>query len=273
MKAIVILIVVWTFSESVCADIFSCTVDGQAVFTDDRSKCKSNISHVELNLPEAKRVNYRYPERKYTNRSRDFSIFIESPESDQDSYDMDRAVERLNTTLELIFNVIPKSSHAYLKKTDFYIMIGPKAKLGGEKGGLRYFPKNGDSTLLVGDKRWSHAVVIYNFENFLWLSDLLVNKVIMHELAHAWHYKDWSTNYRILKDVWLSSRQKSLYLSQKDIKGRVLKPAYASANEKEYFSELSAIYFVGGQYYPFSRQDLEEYDPSGYEMIKQIWGL
>jgi len=95
----------------------------------------------------------------------------------------------------------------------------------------------------------------------------------MHELSHAWHYKEWSKNYPILKKTWLSSRQKGLYLSQKSIDGELLKPAYASKNEKEYFSELSAIYFVGGNYYPYSREELKIYDIAGYSMVETIWGL
>ncbi|WP_226647337.1 hypothetical protein [Microbulbifer variabilis] len=71
----------------------------------------------------------------------------------------------------------------------------------------------------------------------------------------------------------MSSRQNSLYLAQEDVKGKILKPAYASKNEKEYFSELSAIYFVGGNYYPFNRSDLKIYDPTGCSMVERVWGL
>ncbi|WP_444932722.1 hypothetical protein [Microbulbifer sp. JTAC008] len=255
------------------AEVFSCELNGVVIYTDDRNKCGSEVSSVHLVHKKDKRVNYRYPERKYEERSGAYSIFIESPQTAKDEQKLSRALDRLSSTLEQIFNKIPVSSHNYLKDTDFYIMLGPESEFGGEKSGLRYFPKNGDSTLLLGDRRWSHAVVIYNVDNFLWLPDLWVNKSIMHELAHAWHYEDWPTNYRLLKDAWVLSRQSSLYLAQEDVKGRILEPAYASKNEKEYFSELSAIYFVGGNYYPFNRTDLKKYDPKGYAMIERIWGL
>lgn len=273
MKNILVIALVLIASAFAHAEVFSCKVDGRVVFTDDRKNCGSKASSVELNLKEDKRVNYRYPERKYEDRSGAYSIFVESPENRKDKQKLDRAVDRLNKTLDLIFNKIPISSHSYLKDTDFYIMIGPKSKLGGEKNGLRYFPKSGDSKLLIGDRRWSHSIVIYNVENFLWLPDLWVKKSVMHELAHAWHYEDWSANYRLLRDAWMSSRQNSLYLAQEDVKGKILKPAYASKNEKEYFSELSAIYFVGGNYYPFNRSDLKIYDPTGCSMVERVWGL
>lgn len=273
MKNTLVITLIMIASSIANAEVFTCKVDGRVVFTDDRKSCGSEVSSVELNLKEDKGVNYRYPERKYEDRSGAYSIFVESPESPRDKQRLDQAVDRLNKSLDLIFNRIPISSHNYLKDTDFYIMIGPKSKLGGEKNGLRYFPKSGDSKLLISDRRWSHSIVIYNVENFLWLSDLWVKKSVMHELAHAWHYEDWSVNYRLLRDAWMSSRQKSLYQAQKDVKGKILKPAYASTNEKEYFSELSAIYFVGGNYYPFKRSDLKIYDPTGYSMVERVWGL
>ncbi|WP_226647335.1 DUF4124 domain-containing protein [Microbulbifer variabilis] len=177
MKNILVIALVLIASTFAHAEVFSCKVDGRVVFTDDRKNCGSEASSVELNLKEDKRVNYRYPERKYEDRSGAYSIFVESPESRKDKQKLDRAVDRLNKTLDLIFNKIPISSHSYLKDTDFYIMIGPKSKLGGEKNGLRYFPKSGDSKLLIGDRRWSRSIVIYNVENFLWFSDLWVKKV------------------------------------------------------------------------------------------------
>lgn len=255
-------------------EIFSCEDEaGKTVYTDDKNKCNEKASPVDIKTTKDKRVNYRYPKRHYVDKSTKYSIFIESPESDRTRNQLNSAVEKLDGTLDYIFAQIPKSSHAYLKEIDFYIMIGPEAKLGGETNGLRYFPKSGDATLLLGDEKWAHTIVIYNVENYLWISDLWKKKSVVHELSHAWHYKDWPHNYPILKRTWLSARQKALYLSQKDLNGKILKPAYASTNEKEYFSELSAMYFVGCNYYPFNREQLKEYDFEGYQMVRNIWGL
>lgn len=269
----IVVLLGWLPAITAYAEIFTCKVNGKVIYTDDKSQCSVDTSRVELDIPRDKRVNFRYPERQYLNKSDVYSIYIEAPETDKDREQLGKAVERLNKALDLIFKQIPPTSHAYLKKTNFYIMLGPRARLGGEKSGLRYFGRNGDQRLLLGDKRWSHAVVIYSVENFLWLSDLWVNKSVIHELAHAWHYEDWSKNYRILKDAWMASRNQSLYLAQEDVKGQVLKPAYASKNEKEYFSELSAMYFVGGNYYPYNKANLKKYDPVGYTMVERVWGL
>ncbi|MFC3114703.1 hypothetical protein [Cellvibrio fontiphilus] len=268
-----VLIIVIFNSVPVSAKVFSCIKQGKTIFTDDEKQCGAESKSIDINVSKDTRVNYRYPQRQYENKSSAYQVFIELPESEKDKANMSLAVKRLNKSLDYVFSKIPKSSHSYLKKVSFYIMLGPTAKLGGENNGLRYFPVSGDPNLLLGDKRWSHSIVIYNLENFLWLPDLWVNKVMVHELAHAWHYEDWSNNYPLLKQAWFSSRQSGLYLSQQDINGKILKPAYASTNEKEYFAELSAIYFVGGDYYPFNQVELKSYDPKGYSMLEAVWGI
>lgn len=255
------------------ADIISCKRNGKVVFTDDVRKCDSDIASANIQQTKDKRVNFRYPTRNYTRGESAYTVFFESPETEADRVKMRSAVKRLNETLDLIFARIPSASHAYLKKINFYIMIGPRSALGGEDGGLRYFPKSGDQKLMLGDKRWTHSVVVYSVDNFMALSDLWTNKSIMHELAHAWHYEDWAHSYPVLKSTWLSARQQGLYLAQKDIKGKILEPAYASTNEKEYFAELSTMYFVECNYFPFNRQELKQYDAKGYAMIEQIWGI
>ena len=273
IQIIIAIFIFSTISSSATADIFSCTKDGKKIYTDDKSQCGQTVSKIHLDIQQSHRVNYRYPARTYENKSSSYLIFVETPETEKDKVNMDKAVKRLNETLDLVYNAIPQKNHSYLKNITFYIMIGPNSKLGGERSGLRYHPKSGDMRLLLGDTRWSRSVVIYSVRNFIGLSDIWTKKVIMHELSHAWHYKDWNKNYPILRKAWLSSRRKSLYLSQKNVQGKILKPTYASTNEKEYFAELSAIYFVGGNYYPFNKNDLKSYDPEGYSLIEQLWGL
>ena len=273
VRIILALWVIATFSISSNAEVLSCKKNGKVIFTDNKRNCDSEVTRVNIQKSEDSRKNYRYPQRQYQDRSSRYTIFVESPESEKDKVQLDLAVERLNTSLNYVFSKLPLQSHVYLKKISFYIMLGPDSKLGGEDNGLRYFPTTGDPSLLLGDKRWTHSVVVYNVYNFNWLTELWVNKVVVHELSHSWHYFDWGTNYPILKETWLSSRQKGLYLSQRDIKGKLLKPAYATTNEREYFSELSATYFVGGDYFPFNKAELKKYDPQGYAMVERVWGI
>lgn len=243
------------------------------LYTDNSSLCDTDIEQIELDESEDLRVNFRFPTRQYLDHSGQFKMFIEKPGSGEDLALMVQAVARLSASLAKVFTLLPPHSHGYLQDVDFYIMLGPRSSHGGEKSGARYYAKDANDLLQYGDTRWRHAVVIYSVENFLALSDLWVDKVVVHELAHAWHYHDWPSNYPILNKAWLGARQKGLYLAQRDIHGRVLKPAYASTNEREYFAELSAMYFVEGDYHPFNGAGLLNYDRDGFRMVEEVWGL
>ena len=64
-----------------------------------------------------------------------------------------------------------------------------------------------------------------------------------------------------------------LYHGVKDDEGKIVDKAYATVNQLEYFAELSCMYFVGCNYQPFDREELQTYDPKGYAMIEQMWDV
>lgn len=73
-------------------------------------------------------------------------------------------------------------------------------------------------------------------------------------------------------DAYNAAKASGLYLRVKNDKGGLIAKAYATHNQLEYFAELSAIYFVGGNYYPFDRARLIRYDPVGTQMLRRLWG-
>lgn len=265
------------FLVSLCqpaaAAILSCKAsDGKTIFTDDPRKCgKQPTAEVHLDIPKQTRVNYRYPERLYDRSTSHWPIYIERPENAHDKKVYDKAVLRLTKTLDMVFKKFPPAAHAKLKTVTFYIMRGPKHSLGGEEAILRYAPSEVSRHYLLNDKKWDNAVVIYNVDNYLYQTNLWNNLTVAHELAHAWHFLEWTYQNQPIIDAWLNSRNSGLFQSVKDHTGKMLKPAYATTNEREYFAELSAIYFVGGSYYPFDKHGLAQYDPKGYRMIETFW--
>lgn len=51
-------------------------------------------------------------------------------------------------------------------------------------------------------------------------------------------------------------------------------PAYASTSAVEYFAELSEAFFWNeNDYFPFTAAELREYDPQGYEALRDAWEL
>jgi hypothetical protein len=48
---------------------------------------------------------------------------------------------------------------------------------------------------------------------------------------------------------------------------------HAAQNHLEYFAELTAIYFVGADYFPKDRAGLKACDPDGYALVEKLWGI
>jgi hypothetical protein len=49
--------------------------------------------------------------------------------------------------------------------------------------------------------------------------------------------------------------------------------AYATTNQMEFFAELTEAWFGKNDYYPYTKEHLQTFDPSGYELMNKIWGL
>jgi len=96
---------------------------------------------------------------------------------------------------------------------------------------------------------------------------------LAHEFAHAYQLEQWPENEPQIYDTWEHAVQQGLYRNVKDENGEVLEQGYAAVNQLEYFAELSMVYFVGGYYTPFNRDELKSYDAAGYEMVRKMWNI
>lgn len=254
-------------------DILSCKDNhGRVLFTDNVADCKKqDVKKVVLKDYKDKRANFRYPARSYSKAVSRYLIYFEKPESQENLKLQNKAVKKLVAALDFVFSKLPLQSHAQLKAISYYIMLGKRSALGGEDSGMRYITKGGVKQYSLHDKRWNNSVVIYSVDNFLYHGELWTHQPLCHELAHAWHLLNWPVKHEPILNAWLHARQTSLYLSVEDYKGRTVSPAYASTNQLEYFADLSAMFFVGGSYYPFDRKRLSHYDPKGYALILELW--
>lgn len=50
------------------------------------------------------------------------------------------------------------------------------------------------------------------------------------------------------------------------------KRADAARDAETYFAELTEAYWGENDYYPFDYEELERYDPSGFQVMEQLWG-
>lgn len=95
--------------------------------------------------------------------------------------------------------------------------------------------------------------------------------ILLHELAHMIHHRVVGFEYADLLFAYKQAMDRRLYDKVKHDDGDEVR-AYAATNELEYFAELSCAYLDRCPYYPFTRDELREYDPAGYRVMEKVWG-
>jgi hypothetical protein len=101
---------------------------------------------------------------------------------------------------------------------------------------------------------------------------------VLHELAHAYHH-------RFLQDGFDNATIKAAYDRAKaggkyerverwfgNGKKNTFESAYALTNPMEYFAESTESYFVRNDFFPFSREELQQHDPVMFSVIEKLWG-
>ncbi len=217
-----------------------------------------------------KKVSYRVPKRRYIKQDSQWSIFIEESLQKKDFELSVKAADKLEKYLKIVFKKLPKHTHEKLKNVKFYLMHGEKSPNGGRKKGMSYIRKGEPKNYDYLDPRWENVIVIYSAKNLMYLNDLWSKKALVHELAHAWHLLNFPDNHVPIIQAFNKAKKKGLYQKVKTVKGEIKNKAYAIKNHREYFAELSAMYFVGADYYPFSRKRLKRYDLFEYQAIEKL---
>ena len=104
--------------------------------------------------------------------------------------------------------------------------------------------------------------------------------VLLHEVAHAYHFRTWVGTSTAIKLAYDAAMQKGLYNYVKKY-DNTSTSAYATKSETEYFAEMTVAYFsqrrarvsYQGRYFPFYRNQLKSYDRNGYELCKKVWNF
>ena len=119
------------------------------------------------------------------------------------------------------------------------------------------------------DPRKARAVEIASARDYLEWSQIQPS-IILHELAHAYHDRVLGKDHPDLIAAFNAAVSRGLYESVASVQGSVGR-AYALNNYLEFFAELSEAYFVRNDFFPFTREELRQYDPAGYAMIESVW--
>jgi hypothetical protein len=217
-------------------------------------------------------VSFRVPVRQYQKPPSDLNIYVERSLAEGDTALSASAQEKLERSVHEIFAVLPPRAVSKLKSIRFYLMFGERAPEGGRGSGMSYIRAGEPNNHPHLDTAWGHSIVVYSAMNLMYLDSLWTKKALMHELAHAWHIVNWPEKYEPILSAFQAASADGLYLNVRDNKGKLIPRAYAAKNQLEYFAELSAMYFVGGNYAPFDRAGLSRYDKTGEQMVSSLWG-
>ena len=219
-------------------------------------------------------VDYNHPPREYiSHRVLGWEVLMEKQLADEDAATAEASLRRVETMLGKIADVLPTARLPNLQNVKVFILFGAKAKAGGRDNGLEYFRVDAPMHHAWLDARMGRSIVIYDAANFHKLSDAWTLKSLVHEFGHAQHLEHWPEDCADIYDAWQAAMKAGRYQVVKEEDKDTHLPNYAAQNHLEYFAELTAMYFVGGSYFPKNRAGLKTYDPLGFAMIEKMWGI
>jgi hypothetical protein len=165
-----------------------------------------------------------------------------------------------------VVEVVPPAAVLALQKVRIWVEWSKRPDAGAEfHVSRRWLEKNGYNPAKAS------GIEISNSLNFLNWSRAEQPCMVLHELAHAYHFLVLGERHPEIAAAYRQAVESRSYESV-DYFGGGKRRAYALVDEKEYFAELSEAYFCRNDYYPFTRADLQRHDPLGYELLQRLWG-
>jgi hypothetical protein len=194
--------------------------------------------------------------------ARSFPVYVAPEFKDHDSTLLQRCLEVLETNAKRIEDVVPGAALKRIATTPIWLEYEPDKSYGGI-----YFTS--EEWLAANDISLAKANSIQFTSS---LGVMLGNALnpLLHELAHAYHHLVLTHGYRPILAAYERARASGRYNAVKYISGRSER-AYAITSYLEFFAELSEAYFGTNDFYPFTRSDLKEFDPSSYRVISDAW--
>jgi hypothetical protein len=206
------------------------------------------------------------PTESYKKREiQGFTVLV-NPEVEKHPEEAKAAFAELDAQLKNVCAVVPEKPLAELKKVKFWVEWKAKKNGAAEFHTSRGWLKdNGYNPDKAG------GVEINNLVNFTAWSKKTQPWMVLHELAHAYHFRVLGEKYEPLQGAYKQAVERKLYDEVAFVTGGK-KKAYAATNPAEYFAELSEAYFGKNDFAPFTRTELEKHDPVGFAMLKKAWG-
>lgn len=182
-----------------------------------------------------------------------------------------KALNLLKGQLEFIKKTLPKGPVSSLQSVKLFF----SPNYAGKRGGGEYHP--GRQWLVDNgrDPDMALGIEFSDLKNFDKESKRMP-AFALHELSHAFHHQFVKDGYEndLIKHAWVKAVESGKYdrVERKDHAGRAsMDKAYALTNPQEYFAELTEAFFSINDFYPYNREQLKKFDPTGYSMVNKIW--
>ncbi len=181
-----------------------------------------------------------------------------------------RMLDLLEIQLNRVAAVIPPEALKHLKSVPIWI----NRPYSGKRAGAEYHPDKNWLKTEGRDPMLANGVEITNTQIFPF-ENRRMPYLLLHELAHGYHDQVLGFNHPDVKAAYEMARDSGSYDEVMRYNGRSteLAKAYAMTNPQEYFAEVTEAYFGKNDFFPFTREELKEHDPTAYKMIEKLWGI
>lgn len=167
-----------------------------------------------------------------------------------------------------ISRVVPDAPLGNLRTIVFWVHANdPATPCAAYHPGAEWLTQHGS------DPQMAQGIEISNAKNFVsWTHEQ--PWMLLHELSHGFnaHFLPGGLENLQIKKVYDADMAAHLYERVMHYNGAMVK-AYATTNAKEYFAECTEAYFGQNDFYPFVNAELQAYDPAGYQLMVDIWGM
>ncbi|MFN2644924.1 MAG: hypothetical protein ABR570_08035 [Burkholderiales bacterium] len=193
-----------------------------------------------------------------------FTVLVH-PQVLQDRFAASQAFAELESQMAAIAAALPAPVLAKLREARIWLESRQREDTAAQFHPARaWLLSHGYNPEKAGD------VEICHVRNWVTWSRLEQPSSLLHELAHAYHFRMLGENDPVIRNAYEHAMAARLY-DAVPYAGGGRRQAHAAKNAAEYFAELSEAYFGRNDYYPFTRAELLRYDPIGYRMVKELW--
>jgi hypothetical protein len=206
------------------------------------------------------------PTASYTQKTVEGFCVLIAPEVSEHADESREALKLLEEKLAEIRKLIPEEKLKPLMSIKFWVeWEADKKGAAVSHHSVEWLKSNGYNPEKVS------CVEISNLRHFSAWTREAQPMMILHEVAHIFHHRVLGAENRDIKEAYQLAVKSGNYESVGYYNGSK-KRAYALNNASEYFAEISEAYFGKNDFYPFTREELQKFDPAGYALMEKYWG-